>query len=321
MLLFWKVLSFLGSEEFYLLIMPALLWCMNAQLGVRVGVLFLLSANLNSAAKLFFHAPRPAWVDPKIVAHGVETSFGFPSGHAQSAVVVWGLLAAKAKTKIGWGVALTLCALIGISRLALNVHFPGDVLGGWLIGALLLGAFLKLEKPLVYWFKKQSFLQQLLFCAALSFGLVALQWWLAQWLLYAILNDPENTLRWFDRTVVGGNITGLQESLNPRPDVKTSGALFGLLAGACLVQKTGGYVNGGNKVLRYVVGLFGVLVFWLALGKVLPRGEDWVSLIAAYNRYALTGFWISAGAPLLFRCIEKNTSQQNKSGAEPISKA
>ena len=167
-MIFWKILSFFGSEEFYLLIMPALLWCVNARIGLRVGVMFLLSANLNGALKLFFHAPRPAWMDAKIVAQAVETSFGFPSGHAQNAVAVWGLLAAKTKSRLAWGVALILCVLIGLSRLVLQVHFPGDVLGGWLIGALLLVAFLKLEKPVGDWLKKQDSISQLVFCGVLS---------------------------------------------------------------------------------------------------------------------------------------------------------
>src|SRR5687767_14410204 len=115
-MIFWKILSFLGSEQFYLLIMPALLWCVNARLGLRVGVLFLLSANLNGALKLFFHAPRPAWIDTKIIAHAVEASFGFPSGHAQNAVAVWGLLAVRAKKPLIWGAALVLAVFIGVSR-------------------------------------------------------------------------------------------------------------------------------------------------------------------------------------------------------------
>ena len=68
--------------------------------------------------------------------------------------------------------------------------------------------------------------------------------------------------------------------------------------------KNGGYIDGGNKIVRYMIGLIGVAIFWFGLGKILPRGEDLVSLGAAYMRYALVGFWISAGAPLIFRKFE-----------------
>lgn len=297
MLHFWKTLSFLGSEEFYLLIMPALIWCGDAALGLRVGVLFLLSANLNGAAKLFFHAPRPAWLDSKIVTLATENSFGFPSGHAQNAMAVWGLLAAKAKTRVAWLLASALIALIGVSRLALRVHFVGDVIGGWIIGALLLGAFLKLEKPVAYWLKQQRFRSQVAICGVLSLALgvvgYALSVFTIGWLDDDAVHDVEGQ---FDGYPI---LTILDNS-----GAKSAGALFGVLIGACWMLKNGGYVNGGNKIVRYVIGLIGILVFWFGLGKLLPHSEDGPSLVAAYLRYALVGFWISAGAPLVFRRIE-----------------
>lgn len=287
-MVFWKILSFFGSEEFYLLIMPALLWCVNARLGLRVGVMFLLSANLNGALKLLFHAPRPAWLDAKIVAQAVEPSFGFPSGHAQNGMAVWGLLASHTKSRLVWGAALVLAVFIGLSRLALQVHFPGDVLGGWLIGALLLGAFLKLEKPVGNWLKKLDFVQHIVVCGLLS-G------------LFIFCN------RIGDLFAAHENFfPQIQAFLSyPETSSKAAGALFGFLVGACWMLRNGGYVDSGNKVLRYVIGVLGVAFFWFGLGKFLPRGEDFVSLGAAYMRYALVGFWISAGAPMVFRKIEK----------------
>ena len=96
----------------------------------------------------------------------------------------------------------------------------------------------------------------------------------------------------------------ISELLSLLPGFKTAGALFGFLIGACWMLKNGGYVDGGKIVMRYVIGLIGVAIFWFGLGKILPRGEDFVSLGAAYMRYALVGFWISAGAPFIFRKIE-----------------
>ncbi len=306
-MIFWKILSFFGSEEFYLLIMPALLWCVNARLGLRIGVMFLLSANLNGALKLFFHAPRPAWLDAKIIAHAFEPSFGFPSGHAQNAVAVWGLLAAKAKTRLAWGIALILCAFIGLSRLVLNVHFPGDVLGGWLIGAFLLGTFLKLEKPIGNWLQKLDFLQCLMLCFVATSLFICFYFRWGRHLQTIESNSASFGLKmlfYFGTAEFKAhpNLYGAVYSL--QSIVKTSGAFFGFLVGACWILKNGGYANGGNKILRYVIGLIGVGVFWDGLGLLLPRGEDFVSLGAAYMRYALVGFWISAGAPLIFRRIE-----------------
>lgn len=61
---------------------------------------------------------------------------GFPSSHAATAAA-WAVLAATG-TRF-WGVKLLflLIALaIGWSRVAVGVHFPGDVLAGWVLGGL-----------------------------------------------------------------------------------------------------------------------------------------------------------------------------------------
>ena len=75
--------------------MPALYWCIDARLGLRVGMILLLSNGLNAVLKLAFHTPRPYWVDARVTGFAAESSFGLPSGHAQSAASVWGLLASS----------------------------------------------------------------------------------------------------------------------------------------------------------------------------------------------------------------------------------
>ena len=81
--------SFLGSEDFFLLVMPALLWCIDIRLGFRIGLILLTSQGVNSFFKLALGTPRPFWVSSEVKALSVETSFGVPSGHSQTAVAVW----------------------------------------------------------------------------------------------------------------------------------------------------------------------------------------------------------------------------------------
>ena len=90
---------------------------------------------LNVLLKNIFLRPRPDFVN----AFYHETGFSFPSGHSMMSVLFYGmaayLLANQLKTwkwRVWLGTsALTLSLLIGISRLALGVHFLTDVLGGW----------------------------------------------------------------------------------------------------------------------------------------------------------------------------------------------
>jgi undecaprenyl-diphosphatase len=66
--------------------------------------------------------------------------WSFPSGHATSSIVFISLLAFlinrrhPGHAKLLWGKVIGLILFIGFNRLYLGVHWPTDVLGGWLIG-------------------------------------------------------------------------------------------------------------------------------------------------------------------------------------------
>ena len=135
-----QIFTFMGYQQFYLLFIPVIYWCVDPKLGVRLGIGLMASAAVNGMLKLAFHQPRPYWVDPRVQIYSTESSFGMPSGHAQNGIVFWGLLAKKFRT-LKSIILLGLIALfIGISRIYLGVHFLGDVLVGWVAGGLLLSS-------------------------------------------------------------------------------------------------------------------------------------------------------------------------------------
>jgi len=117
-----QFLAFLGEENFFIVVMPALYWTIDPGLGTRVGVALLLSAGLNGTLKLAFHAPRPFWVDSRVQAMVVQTDFGIPSGHAMNSASVWGAIAASFRRPWGWVVAVIIIFLVGFSRLYLGVR-------------------------------------------------------------------------------------------------------------------------------------------------------------------------------------------------------
>lgn len=68
-------------------------------------------------------------------------SYSFPSFHAYSSTVLYGLLAYFAFKYLPrpWGMVTgfglgALVALVGISRVYLGAHYPTDVIGGWILG-------------------------------------------------------------------------------------------------------------------------------------------------------------------------------------------
>ena len=88
---------------------------------------------INLALKLTFKRSRPdLWS-----ALAQERTYSFPSGHAMaSSALALTLVILCWPTRYRWWVvaaALLYTGLVGVSRLYLGVHFPSDVLGGWLI--------------------------------------------------------------------------------------------------------------------------------------------------------------------------------------------
>lgn len=112
----------------------ALLWI--SLMGSRV---------LSGALKAAYNRPRPG---PEVEIHLLGRSFeyprspSFPSGHALTAVVIYGTLAYLAARLEAWPSARRatlvaaglVVAVIGVSRVYLRVHYPSDVLAGMLAG-------------------------------------------------------------------------------------------------------------------------------------------------------------------------------------------
>ncbi len=300
-----RFFSFLGTDLFYLLIAPVVFWSVDAACGLRLGI-FLMSSNfINGVLKIGFHAPRPYWYSTSVKAFTPESSFGIPSGHAQNSVVFFGTLGIFVQRTWGWTVTILLMLFIGLSRIYLGVHFPTDVFSGWLIGALLFWLLLRLERPIIQWYRNRRLLSQWIVALATALGMI-LVYWLALLSLRG-WQIPEEWIR---------NATAAfpDEPIHPlafSSVVNTAAAFFGLAGGASLLYRLGWYDAGGTagrRILRYLVGLVGMVVLYFGLDALFPTGEEFVPLIFRFIRYALVGFWITGLAPLVF--IKLGLAQQ-----------
>ncbi|MBI4771393.1 MAG: phosphatase PAP2 family protein [Chloroflexi bacterium] len=297
-----KFFTFLGTEEFFLLLLPVLYWSVDAGLGLRVGLLLLASNGLNGFFKLAFHAPRPYWVDSRVKALTTEAGFGLPSGHAQNAVVVWGTVADALKKRRAWAAAAALILLISVSRWYVGVHFPTDGLGGWILGGLILWMARDYAAHLAAWWRRESLRGQLLAALALSAALIALGA-----LGLGLAGNASVLLLWEVIAASAAPPGPGQAAISPLSldgMVANAGALLGLVAGYALLVAHGKRFHAGGawgrRLLRFAVGLLGTALLFFGLRLLLPRGADLLSQSLRYLRYALTTFWIIYGAPWLF---------------------
>lgn len=110
------------------------------RLALLVGFGSLVAAAIMVGIKESVQRPRPPLPDRLVDL----STYSFPSGHAMSSTVVYGLIAVAAYRCSGWVrahrwvlvAAPTLAALIGITRVYLGVHWMTDVLAGWTFGGI-----------------------------------------------------------------------------------------------------------------------------------------------------------------------------------------
>ena len=293
-----KFFTFLGTEEFFMLVMPAVLWCFNVGLGFRLALILLASDGLNGSLKLAFGWPRPYWVSSQVRALSTEASFGLPSGHAQTALALWGRLAAGIRRR--WATILLglVIFLISISRLYLGVHFPSDTLVGWLVAGLLLWAFLKWDGPVSQRLGKLSVPGQAAVALVVSLLILGLQ--LA---VFALTVGRAIPPEWAQMATAAAPGAAPIDPRNIEGMFSSAGLLFGIGAGGALLFSWGQFSAGGvwwKRLLRYLLGLIGVVVLWRGLDMVFPEGASVVALALRYLRYAVVGFWAAYLGPKAF---------------------
>jgi membrane-associated phospholipid phosphatase len=140
-----QTMTWLGSGwvalGLVLVVGAALLLARRPRLALATAAVIGGSALLNTMVKWSLQRDRPSY--PDVVLEPAGSSF--PSGHSQSAVATW----VTVLLIVGWAtvvtgrrarlltsvVTVTVIAAVGWSRVALGVHWPADVLGGWLLGS------------------------------------------------------------------------------------------------------------------------------------------------------------------------------------------
>lgn len=300
--------SQLGTEEFFFIVLPLIYWSIDAALGIRVGLILGTSTVFNTIGKLAFAGPRPYWVSSHVRPLWPETSFGAPSGHAQHAMSVWGIIAAYGKKTWLAVICVALIVMIGVSRLFLGAHFPHDVLLGWLIGGVLVWGFMRYWDSVGAWLSKKSLGAQIGVAAIVTLVFIAVGMGVV-----ATRADYQLPQSWVDNALLSGTEP---DPVDPNSLFTAAGSFFGLALGLAWINSMGGYQATGpvwKRALRYVIGLIGVLILWQGLGAIFPRGDGFLIYSLRLLRYTLVGAWVSGGAPWFFQHFNLTTSSSGPS--------
>ena len=147
---FMLLITKLGEETAFLAVALILFWCVDKRTGYYVMSVGFVGTIGSQFLKLACRVPRPWVLDPEFTileeAREAASGYSFPSGHSQSAVGTFGVMAAAIKKKWLRIVFIAIAVLVPLSRMYIGVHTPADVLVGSGMSVILIFAL----KPLVY---------------------------------------------------------------------------------------------------------------------------------------------------------------------------
>jgi membrane-associated phospholipid phosphatase len=280
----FTVITNLGESVVFIVVVGIFYIAYDKRFAKNLALNLMVSTYVNSILKDLFKDPRPSInydIDEK-------TSYGFPSGHNQTAVSAWGYIAYGFREKL-WVVLLmsVIIFLVAISRLILGLHDLQDVIGGFLIGLVLLILFIFLEPPASKKFNKLNMKVQGILIVTISVFL---------FLLGTLL---------FPQTGLG---------LLPDPPAYTDTGNYALVAGVLLgfgigyilenryIKYDPGSLNNKQRILNLIVGMVIAFVFFLGLESIKDVFD---SVVFRYLRYAVVSFVLGFLVPFILVKLNK----------------
>ena len=284
---FTILFHYLGSSLFFMALVSLIYLCVDRKIGIRMTLGLLIAGIVNGAFKALLTMPRPIGLPFPSELGIMEGSYGFPSGHVQTAVVLYGTLFLH--IRIRWVRILTvfLILFMPISRMYAGLHFLGDTLGGFTLGILILFG-------LEFFFSKEPGILEPSFVGEIpdqkkvkSLVLFILAITVPSVLLHD-LSQPESTNKSWEQVI------------------SSAGALAGFGIGILYNKRAGVDWKSVDSwivfLIRVGVIILGILIFYLALGKILSSlfGEN---PVARYFKYGIVCYYIGHLAPILLKRI------------------
>ena len=262
-----------------------LYWCINKKAGQKTLFALCGSLNINTGIKNFVKMPRPIGTKG-LESLRIETATGhsFPSGHTQTATTFWMSMIVQFKKVWIYIIGILMILGAGISRLYLAVHWPMDVIAGWIFGIILSIFFVKL-----FDYIDDSKNYYILILLMLIFGIAT----------YFL--GGEDFYKMF------GLYTGF--ALGYMVEDTYINFSTGSEERKIVFSKNSARVDGANKkILRFIVGIVSLLAVYLLLNYIedafmTGKAEEIINIFK-YLKYTIVVFWGVAGAPALFKLFK-----------------
>ena len=279
--IFFQYITWLGYKDFLFLFVPFCFWFFDRKVFGTFTLFVFISALVNTYLKDFFQDPRPDVIlniDPW--ASHVDLSYGFPSGHAQLAVVIWGFLFLNTKNIFLKILFILLILTISFSRIYLGVHDTSDIIGGIIFGLISIFLLNVLLGDKGLWFRNLSNLKH--FLIYLSCIL----------LLYLTWPDGE------DKIV----------------SVALGSLVMGFFIGQIIDIKYFNFESPQNlafKILSTILALAGFIQLNRSVDQILEIINFNYSVEAAASSLVI-GLYISLIAPLILSFLQLQTKKVNR---------
>lgn len=265
----FEAVTLLGNDAVLVGLTAIVYWCFDKRSGRLVTYVLFLSAYLNFFLKILIPSPRPP-ANLRIIEKN-EAGYGFPSGNAQDATTFWTWIGLNFKKRIVTVLGSLIVVAVGISRIYLGVHYPGQVIGGWIIGFTVAAVGAIVARRHLPKGNEVRIFPQMIFAFATLIPLA-----------FAVV-----------RGAVGETNPG-----------QVGGYLFAFALGVIAEDRYVRFktdIAKARKVVRIVVGGGTVGLLVIALGPILPM----TSLAPAFMNSFIRGLAVVLIVPAAFKLIER----------------
>lgn len=269
----------ISTEAPIIVILTAIMyWCINKKYGQKLLFALIPNIVINTGIKEFVKAPRPiGTAGLESLRVSTATGYSFPSGHTQTATTFWTSLIIIFRQKWMYILGSVMILGVGVSRLYLGVHWPIDVICGWIFGIIFTLIFIKIFDIVD---KNKNY--KLLLLVLIPFT------------IFIFIVKSDSYVKIFGLLVgcilgyiIEDNFIKFKTIYDYKKEVNFSSK----------VDTNKDYII--KSVYRFVLGIFTLLLVYLILKYIMPE-------YALFNfiRYLIISLYAVAGVPALFKIIK-----------------